>query len=410
MKTITVVGASLAGLRSAQALREHGFDGRLVIVGEEPQAPYDRPPLSKEFLAGKVTEADIALATEGDLDALGAEWLLGTTATGLRAASREVQLADGSAIRTDGVVVATGARPITLPGSDDLSGVFTLRTMADATALRASLGEGSPRVVVVGASFLGAEVAATCHQLGLHVTIVEAADTPLAPALGPELAQECARLHQENGVRLLTGRPVKHLIARDGRVRSVQLADGSRFAADVVVVGIGVRPNTEWLDGSGITLDDGVVCDHGGVAAIPEVVAVGDVARYFSPVRDTHTRIEHWTTAMEHPHAAMDNLLAGRTVRPLGDVPYFWSEQYGLRIQFAGHRLPDAIPRIVDGAFADRRWTAVYEVGDETVAVLAMNQPRTFTRLRRALAHRTRESTPVLGGVASHDWTTLPEL
>lgn len=393
MKTITVLGASLAGLRSAQALREHGFDGRLVIVGEEPRPPYDRPPLSKEFLAGNVTEADIALTSPEDLDALEAEWLLGKTATELRAAGREVELSDGGTIRTDGVVVATGARPITLPGAAELSGVFTLRTMADATALRAALADGPDRVLVVGASFLGAEVAATCHHLGVHVTIVEAADTPLAPALGPELARECASLHQEHGVRLLTGRPVKHLIADDGRVRGAELADRTRLAADVVVVAIGVRPNTEWLTGSGITLDNGVVCDHGGVAAIPEVVAVGDVARCWSPARDARIRIEHWTTAMEQPHVAMENLLAGRTVRSLGDVPYFWSEQYGLRIQFAGHRLPDAVPRIVDGDFADRRWTAVYEVGDDTVAVLAMNQPRTFTRLRRALADRKRKST-----------------
>lgn len=393
MKTVTVVGASLAGLRSAQALREHGFDGRLVIVGDEARTPYDRPPLSKGFLAGDVTEQEIALATQQDLDALDAEWFLGCSATRLRPGCGEVVLSDARSVRTDRVVVATGARPLDLAGGGDLDGVFTLRTMGDAIGLRAALSTGSPRVVVVGASFLGSEVASTCRSLGLQVTVVEATDTPLALALGPELAQECTTLHQESGVVLLTGRMVRQLLAADDRVRGVQLVDGRQLDADVVVVGIGVRPNTEWLADSGITVDNGVVCDQGGVSSIPEVVAVGDVARCWSPALDSSTRIEHWTNAMEQPRVATENLLAGRTTRLLGDVPYFWSEQYGVRIQFAGHRLPGAVPRVVDGDLAERRWTAAYEVDGTPVAVLAMNQPRTFTRLRRALADRTRVST-----------------
>jgi 3-phenylpropionate/trans-cinnamate dioxygenase ferredoxin reductase subunit len=392
VKTVTVVGASLAGLRSAQALREHGFDGRIVVVGDEARSPYDRPPLSKAFLAGDVTEQEIALATQQDLEILDAEWFLGCSAIRLRPGCGEVELSDGRAVRTDGVVVATGARPLDLPGGGDLDGVFTLRTLEDAVGLRAALGTGSPRVVVVGASFIGSEVASTCRGLGLQVTVVEAMDIPLAPALGPELAQECTTLHQENGVVLLTGRTVRQLLAADGRVRGVQLADGRQLDADVVVVGIGVRPNTEWLAGSGLTLDNGVVCDQGGVSAIPEVVAVGDVARCWSPALDAATRIEHWTNAMQQPRVATENLLAGRTIRPLADVPYFWSEQYGVRIQFAGHRLPGAVPRVVDGDLAERRWTAAYEVGGTPVAVLAMNQPRTFTRLRRTLADRMRVS------------------
>jgi 3-phenylpropionate/trans-cinnamate dioxygenase ferredoxin reductase subunit len=388
VRTITVVGASLAGLRSAQALRGHGFGGRLVIIGTEAQMPYDRPPLSKAFLAGDVTEQDLALALPEDIKSLAAEWLLDSTATRLHPGSREVELQDGRALRTDGLVVATGARPLTLPQSGGVQGLFTLRTLEDARALRTALATDSPRVVVVGAGFIGAEVASTCRSLGLQVTIVEAMPEPLAPILGTELAGECSSLHLEHGVRLLVGRPVRRLLADNDRVRGVELADGQEVAAEVVVVGIGVRPNTEWLAGSGVTLDNGVVCDAGGVTSIPEVVAVGDVANYWSVARNARIRIEHWTAAMEQPGAATENLLRRHTLRSVGDVPYFWSEQYGVRIQFAGHRLPGAVHRIVDGELTERRWTAVYEIGGESVAVLAMNQPRTFTRIRRALIDR----------------------
>ena len=223
---------------------------------------------------------------------------------------------------------------------------------------------------------------------------MEAADNPLAAILGLELAAECTALHDEHGVRLLTGHVVQRLLADGGGVRGVQLSNGQQLAADVVVVGIGVRPNTEWLAGSGVTVDNGVVCDAGGVTAVSEVVAVGDVASYWSAFCDRRTRVEHWTTAMEHPHAATENLLAGQTVRAVGDIPYFWSEQYGVRIQFAGHRLPGAVHRIVDGDLAERRWTAIYEVDGRCVAVLAMNQPRTFTRLRREIVGRQHAHLP----------------
>jgi 3-phenylpropionate/trans-cinnamate dioxygenase ferredoxin reductase subunit len=388
VRAITVVGASLAGLRSAQALREHGFDGRLTVVGTEAEMPYDRPPLSKAFLSGDATEQDLALALPEDLDALAVEWLLGSTATRLRPGSREVELHDGRTLLTDGIVVATGARPVMLPESGGLQGLFTLRTLADARALRTALSAGSPRVAVVGAGFIGAEVASTCRSLGLEVTVVEAMPEPLAPILGTELAAACSSLHLEHGVCLLAGHPVRRLLADNGRVHGVELVDGQHVVADVVVVGIGVRPNCEWLADSGVTIDNGVVCDAGGVTTIPEVVAVGDVASHWSPARNARIRVEHWASAMEQPGAAIENLLAGHTVRSVSDVPYFWSEQYGVRIQFAGHRLPGAAHRIVDGDLADRRWTAVYEVHGQTVAVLAMNQPRTFTRLRRGLIDR----------------------
>jgi 3-phenylpropionate/trans-cinnamate dioxygenase ferredoxin reductase subunit len=388
VRTITVVGASLAGLRSAQALRAHGFDGRLMIIGTEAQMPYDRPPLSKAFLAGEVAEQDLSLALPEDIETLAAEWHLNSTATRLRPASREIELQDGSVLHTDGVVVATGARALRLPGAEGLEGVFALRTLEDARGLRKALSAGSPSVVVVGAGFIGAEVASTCRGLGLEVTVVEAMPEPLAPILGPELAAQCNSLHLEHGVSLLAGHSVHRLLADQGRVSGVQLSNGQRVAADVVVVGIGVRPNTEWLTASGVALDNGVLCDAGCATTIPEVVAVGDVANYWSRSRNAPVRVEHWTSAMEQPAVAAENLLAGRTVASVGDVPYFWSEQYGVRIQFAGHRLQGAVHKIVDGDFGERRWTATYEVDGRAVAVLAMNQPRTFTRLRRELMHR----------------------
>jgi NADPH-dependent 2,4-dienoyl-CoA reductase/sulfur reductase-like enzyme len=389
MRTITVIGASLAGLHAAMALRDEGYDGRLVIVGDEHHRPYDRPPLSKEFLTGALTAERLALADAEEIAELDGDWLLGTRAEGLDPPSRTVTLSDGRRLSTDGVVLATGAVPRTLPG-EPLEGVHTLRTLDDAAALREELSRGQVRVVVIGAGFIGAEVASSCATLGHTVTVVEAAAQPLLPQLGAEMAAFCADLHTDHGVNLLTGtgvralhpdgdRPVSDESGRQ-RVGWVELADGRFLPADVVVVGIGVRPATDWLAGSGIPLDDGVVCDAGGVTAVPGVVAVGDVAR------SAGHRAEHWTSAMETPAVAVRNLLAGATVETYTALPYFWSDQYGVRLQLAGSRGPDDTVRVVEGSPEDRSFLAVYERDGATTAVLAANRPRPFMRARRELA------------------------
>ncbi|MFJ7048572.1 NAD(P)/FAD-dependent oxidoreductase [Streptomyces sp. NPDC101112] len=383
MRTVAVVGASLAGLSAARSLRKQGYDGRLVVIGDELHRPYDRPPLSKEFLSGVLGERDLALETDGE--DLRAEWLLGTRAVGLDARERTVRLADGGSVRADGIVIATGAAARQLPGSEGLAGVHVLRTLDDARALRDELAGGG-RLVVIGGGFIGAEVASTAWALGLDVTVVEAAPTPLAGPLGQEMGRIVSALHTDHGVRLLCGVGVKGL-SGEARVDAVLLEDGRTIPADIVVVGVGARPCVEWLEGSGIALDNGVTCGADGRTSLAGVVAVGDCASWYDPRAGHHRRVEHWTGAQERPAAAVATLLAGGAVEPgVPRPPYFWSDQYGVKIQFAGHAAGADSVTIEQGAADDRDVLAVYRRAGHPVAVLGMNQPRLFTRWRKQLA------------------------
>lgn len=381
-----MVGASLAGLSAARSLRKQGYDGRLVILGDELHRPYDRPPLSKEFLAGTLGEADLTLET--DDEDLRAEWLLGVRATGLDSRDRAVRLADGREVRADGVVIATGAAARTLPGSEGLAGVHTLRTLDDARMLRDDLARGG-RLVVIGGGFIGAEVASTAYALGLDVTVIEAAPTPLAGPLGETMGAIVSALHADHGVRLLCGVGVKGL-GGENRVDAVLLEDGRSIPADIVVVGVGARPCVEWLEGSGVALDNGVKCGADGRTSLAGVIAVGDCANWYDPRTGAHRRVEHWTGAKERPDAAVATLLAGGAVEPgVPRPPYFWSDQYGVKIQFAGHAAGADSVTIEEGAPDDRNVLAVYRRAGEPVAVLGMNQPRLFTRRRKQLAATT---------------------
>jgi NADPH-dependent 2,4-dienoyl-CoA reductase/sulfur reductase-like enzyme len=383
VRTVAVVGASLAGLSAARSLRKQGYDGRLFLIGDEPHRPYDRPPLSKEFLSGTLGEAELALET--DDEDLGAEWLLGVRATGLDHARRAVRLGDGREVQADGVVIATGAAARTLPGSEGLAGVHTLRTLDDARALRDELARGG-RLVVIGGGFIGAEVASTAYALGLDVTVVEAAPTPLAGPLGEAMGAVVSALHADHGVRLECGVGVKGL-SGETRVDAVLLEDGRSIPADIVVIGVGARPNVEWLEGSGIALDNGVKCGADGRTSLAGVVAVGDCANWYDPRAGFHRRVEHWTGARERPDAAIATLLAGGAVEPgVPRPPYFWSDQYGVKIQFAGHAAGADSVSIEAGAADDRDVLAVYRRAGDPVAVLGMNQPRLFMRWRKQLA------------------------
>lgn len=381
MRSVTIVGASLAGLSAARALRAQSYDGRIVIVGDEKHPPYDRPPLSKGFLAGEVAVEDITLSTEDD-EALDLDFRLGRTALRLDPTRRAVDLDTGEQLVSDGIVLATGARARTLPGPA-LKGVHTLRSLDDALALRHDLLAGGP-VVVIGAGFIGAEIASTARGLGLDVTVVEARPTPLEEPLGPEMGAHVAALHAAHGTNLITGVGVAGLVGTE-RVQAVRLVDDTELPATTVVVGIGATPNVEWLTGSGIDLGPGVRTDSWCATSLPGVVAVGDCASAHNRFAGEVLRLEHWTNALQQPEIAAATLLGRRAdVRPA--PPYFWSDQYGVRLQFAGHRRAGDVVEVIEGDPAARSFLAVYRRGERPVAVLSLNQPRLFGRWRRQLA------------------------
>jgi 3-phenylpropionate/trans-cinnamate dioxygenase ferredoxin reductase component len=376
---------SLAGLRAAETLRRDGFDGRIVAIGAEMHLPYDRPPLSKDLLAGESEPDDITLRKQGVED-LELDWHLGHRATGLDLGARTVALDDGTSVAFDGLVIATGAVARRLPMHPNLDGVFTLRTVDDALALRARLEEG-PRVVVIGAGFIGAEVAATCRQRGLEVTLLETLPHPMVRGLGPALGDVIAAVHRDHGVDLRTSTHVKG-IDGDTRVERIRLGDGTTLSADLVVVGIGVAPETRWLSGSGLRIDDGVVCDETGLAA-PGVVAAGDVARWPNPLFDGEMmRLEHWTNATEQGVHVAKRLLAGEHGEPFAPVPFVWSDQYDRKIQTVGRVAGDATVHIAHGTLDDRQFVALFERGGRIIGALGFNRPRQVMQYRKLIAER----------------------
>ena len=379
IRSVTVVGGSLAGVSTVRALRAQGFDGGVTVVGAEPHAPYDRPPLSKGFLTAPDEPSPEPLVQ--DDEELGVEWRLGVRATALDPETRTVTLDDGEPLVADAVVLATGARARRLPGTEDLAGVHVLRTLDDARALRAQLGAGGS-LVVVGGGFIGAEVASSARSLGLDVTVVEALPTPLAGPLGTSMGAAVAGLHADHGVHLRTGTGVARLLGGH-RVEAVELADGTRLPADAVVVGIGATPEVAWLGTSGLDVDGGVRTDATCATAAPGVVAVGDCGRAYDVHLGRHVRAEHWTHALHQPATAAATLLGAPA--PYTAVPYVWSEQYGLHVQLAGWTAGADEPTVAHGSVADRSFVATYERDGHLVAVLGVGAPAPFTKWRKAL-------------------------
>ena len=377
---VVIVGASLAGTRTAQALRMKGFDGTITLIGDEDRAPYDRPPLSKEHLRAGLPASPTPLLDQENLSALDMDLRLGTTAVRLDTRAREVQTGTGERLRYDRVVLATGSRPRTWPLAAGRSGILMLRTVADADLLRAALEE-RPRVAVLGGGFIGSEVAAAARERGLDVTIIEMLPAPMSTSLGPQAGHLLGRLHAEHGVDLRCGTTVTQ-VRGAGRVEQLVLADGAVLDADLVVVGIGAVPATGWLADSGLDVTDGVRCDQNLRAIGPgDVYAAGDVANWPHPLFG-RLRVEHWTNAQEH--AALVAAAIVGDARPADAVPYVWSDQYGRRIQIVGRPHPSHAATIIEDAESGRH-VAVYQDQGQVRGVLTIDAPKLMLRGRRAI-------------------------
>jgi 3-phenylpropionate/trans-cinnamate dioxygenase ferredoxin reductase component len=381
-KSIAIVGASLAGLNAAVTLRREGYTGRLVIIGEETRRPYDRPPLSKEILRGDwlVEKADLHI----DEELAGVEWRLGCRAEKLDAATRKISFADGTAEAFDGIIIATGSVPRRLPGTD-MPGVHVLRTMEDAIALREDLAKPGCKVVIVGGGFIGQEVAASARAMNLDVTMVEQI-APAAHVLGHDIAMIMADLHRRRGVDVRLG--VAAAAFEGGtRLQRLHLSDGSTIDADVAVLGIGVIPSTAWLDGSGLNIDNGVMCDETCLAA-PGIVAAGDIARWPNNRYGEFRRVEHWDNAVRQGEHAAKRLLAeggGANPGPYTPVPWFWSDQYGLKLQLVGTPVAHDEVRLIFGSGEEEKFVALYRRGDRLTAALGLAATGKLLRYRKLL-------------------------
>lgn len=390
--TALIVGTSVGGVRAAQALRAQGYEGRVVLLGEEEHAPYDKPPLSKDLLAGKTDDSSIRLLGESEAAASGIELRLGEKAERLDPAARQVHTSKGEALGYDHLVVATGcrARPSPWPLTE---GVHLLRTYGDSLALRRDLlaaGEVGGHLAVIGAGFIGAEVASSARAMGLEVTVVDPLSLPMGRVVGDDAGRSLADLHARHGTRTRFGTGVESL-ERGGAKLAVRLTDGTVLDAAVAVVGIGAQPNDSWLESSGLRVDDGLVCDEycRAVGAV-DIYAVGDVARWYHRRHGAHLRVEHWTNAVEQAACVAHNIVHPDEPRPYQPVGYVWTDQYDWKIQIAGR--PEAASASVtigqpEGA---RRFAVVHsDDEDRLVGAMTVNWPRGLVECRRMLAADT---------------------
>lgn len=388
MESILIVGTGLAGLSAARAARAAGFDGRLTLVGAEEHRPYDRPPLSKDYLSGTLPRDELRLEASGE--DLAAEWVLRAEAAALDPSTRTVTLTDGRRLSADGVVLATGSAAMVPPELAVVAGVrprnlTTLRTLEDADRLRTHLRPGA-RLVIVGAGLIGTEVAATARAAGCEVVLLARETVPLDRLYGDELAVHVAAVHGRHAVEIVCGSYLTSVQLSGDQIASLTLDSGRVVPADVVLVAIGAAPGIGWLRGSGLELADGVVCDGQGRTSSPGIVAVGDCAAWFDVHLERPHRTQHWTDALERPPLAIAALLGTDPPRQKPYVPYFWSDQYDLRIQMAGYAsLADSVT-VEQGDPTTGPFLAIYRRGADPVAVLGVSSPREFTRWRRTIA------------------------
>ncbi|MGI8335317.1 NAD(P)/FAD-dependent oxidoreductase [Actinomadura scrupuli] len=345
-ETHVIVGASLAGAKAAETLRAEGFDGRVVLIGAESERPYERPPLTKGFLLGREPAEKAYVHEESWYGQHGVELRLGVTATGIDRSAREVRLAAGDPVRYDRLLLTTGASPrrFEAPGAD-LEGVRYIRTLQDSAGLREALSAGGRRVVVVGAGWIGLEAAAAAREYGNEVVIIEPETTPLSRSLGPELGEVFASLHRRHGVEFRLGDGVAELRGTGESVSAVLTTTGAELSADVVVVGVGVRPNTGLAVGAGLEVDDGIVVDAALRTSDPYIYAAGDVASHYHPLFGRHLRVEHWANALNGGAAAARSML-GQDVG-YDRVPFFFTDQYELGMEFSGLVVPGEYDEVV---------------------------------------------------------------
>ncbi|BDZ48865.1 pyridine nucleotide-disulfide oxidoreductase [Frondihabitans sucicola] len=381
---LVVVGTGLAGVSAVQAARRDGYTGSITFVGAERHLPYNRPPLSKAFL--EVDGVVDYLATEDELrNDLSVDLRLGCQVLSLDDDRKILRTSDGP-IPYDRLIIATGASPRVLSHLPRMAGIETLRTVDDATRIRSAIVPGAD-VVIIGAGFIGSEIASSARKRGAKVTIVEASPVPLVRAVGEVVGAAISDLHRRNGTRLLCSAQIERVIGQD-HVEGVRLVGGELIAADLVVVGVGAAPATGWLADSGLELspvDGGLICDRYLRTSADGVYAAGDVAHWPNGLLDTTMRLENWTNAADQgAHAALNALFPDRA-EPYETVPYFWSDWYGNRIQFVGTAIADAVS-FVSGGPDEEAFVALFRRGDRLVGAATLNEPRKIMKLRRLIA------------------------
>lgn len=380
---VVVVGAGLAGLRTVERLRRGGHQGSITLIGDEDAHPYDRPPLSKSLLTDDAEPTAPSLRQPDKYDELALDLRTRVSATGLDRGGREVRLDDGSSVGYDALVIATGARARTVASWQQVPHTQVLRTFADAVALRRELRQATS-VAVVGAGVLGCEVASSARALGVEVALIDTLDRPMARVVPPQVGAALSDLQVEHGVRLHFAVTVDSLHQADGKP-ALTLSDDTTLTPDLVVLTIGSTPNTEWLESSGLELADGVVCDSQGRTSDPLVWAVGDVARQPAvPGTDTSVRLEHWTAAGDSASRVAAHLLGKEPLAPT-DVPYFWSDQFGIKVQTLGHASAYDGFRVVSGSLEERAFLALLSRGGVVTGAVGMGMPAALMRCRQAV-------------------------
>jgi 3-phenylpropionate/trans-cinnamate dioxygenase ferredoxin reductase subunit len=389
-RVFVVVGANLCGGTVVQTLRQEGFDGRVVLVGEEPELPYERPPLSKEYLRGEQPLDRLFLQPPSWYEQNDVEARLGIRATGVEAAARAVELSDGERLDYDALLLATGGRPRRLPG-EPLERVLYLRAIGDADRIRSQLVAGR-RVVVVGAGFIGAEVAASARALGVEVTCLEMLEVPLERALGQEIGRIYAEIHREHGVDLRTGEGVDSIEKTNGGVL-VRTTQGAEIEGDAVVVGVGIMPNVELGESAGLKIDNGIVVDEFCRTSVDGIYAAGDVANHFCPVFGRHIRVEHFDNAIKHGSAAAHSMMGG--TEAYADPHWFWSDQFEHNLQYAGYAAEwDEL--VIRGSTEDRSFVAFYLKDGVVLAALGLNRGKEVRRSMKLIRERAKPDPKLL--------------